>query len=410
MKFAPGEGNKVCPMASLAVSINQFAVEFSKKLAESAEGKNIFFSPWGISTSLAMVYLGTKGTTAAQMSQILQFGSIQDFKSGPDSEKKRKMECHSGKSEEIQSDFQTLTAEILKPGNSYVLKIANRIYGEKTYPFHNKYLEDMKTYFGAEPQSVNFVKASGQIRKEINSWVGSQTGGKIPNLLPDDAVDNKTKMVLVNALYFKGTWEHQFSVQNTSERPFRINKTTSKPVQMMSMKQSLQIFHIEELQTIGVQLHYQNREFSLLLLLPEEVDGLKQLERAITYEKLDKWTSADMMDTYEVQLYLPKFKMEESYDLKSALRDMGMTDAFNQGKANFSNMTSERNLFLSNVFHKTFLEINEEGTEAAAGTGSEVNFRIKAPSIELNADHPFLFIIKHNVTNTILFYGRFCSP
>lgn len=410
MKFAPGEGNKVCPMASLAVSINQFAVEFSKKLAESAEGRNIFFSPWGISTSLAMVYLGTKGTTAAQMSQVLHFGSIQDFKSGPDSEKKRKMECHSGKSEEIQSDFQTLTAEILKHGNSYVLKIANRIYVEKTYPFHNKYLEDMKTYFGAEPQSVNFVEASGQIRKEINSWVGSQTGGKIPNLLPDDAVDNKTKMVLVNALYFKGTWEHQFSVQNTTERPFRINKTTSKPVQMMSMKQSLQVFHIEELQTIGVQLHYQNREFSLLLLLPEEVDGLKQLERAITYEKLDKWTSADMMDTYEVQLYLPKFKMEESYDLKSALRDMGMTDAFNQGKANFSNMTSERNLFLSNVFHKTFLEINEEGTEAAAGTGSEVNFRIKAPSIELNADHPFLFLTRHNVTNTILFYGRFYSP
>lgn len=268
----------------------------------------------------------------------------------------------------------------------------------------------MKTYFGAEPQSVNFVEASGQIRKEINSWVGSQTGGKIPNLLPDDAVDNKSKMVLVNALYFKGTWEHQFSVQNTTERPFRINKTTSKPVQMMSMKQSLKVFHIEELQTIGVQLHYQNREFSLFLLLPEEVDGLKQLERAITYEKLDKWTSADMMDTYEVQLYLPKFKMEESYDLKSALRDMGMTDAFNQGKANFSNMTSERNLFLSNVFHKTFLEINEEGTEAAAGTGSEVNFRIKAPSIELNADHPFLFFTRHNVTNTILFYGRFYSP
>lgn len=410
MKFAPGEGNKVCPMASLAVSINQFAVEFSKKLAESAEGRNIFFSPWGISTSLAMVYLGTKGTTAAQMSQVLHFGSIQDFKFGPDSEKKRKMECHSGKSEEIQSDFQTLTAKILKHGNSYVLKIANRIYVEKTYLFHNKYLEDMKTYFGAEPQSVNFVEASGQIRKEINSWVGSQTGGKIPNLLPDDAVDNKTTMVLVNALYFKGTWEHQFSVQNTTERPFRINKTTSKPVQMMSMKQSLQVFHIEELQTIGVQLHYQNREFSLLLLLPEEVEGLKQLERAITYEKLDKWTSADMMDTYEVQLYLPKFKMEESYDLQSALRDMGMTDAFNQGKANFSNMTSERNLFLSNVFHKTFLEINEEGTEAAAGTGSEVNFRIKAPSIELNADHPFLFLIRHNVTNTILFYGRFYSP
>ncbi|XP_055456130.1 serpin B10 [Psammomys obesus] len=397
-------------MASLAVSVNQFALEFSKKLAESAEGRNIFFSPWGISTSLAMVYLGTKGTTADQMSQVLQFGRGREFKSGPDSEKKRKMEFNSYSVEEIRSDFQTLAAEILKPGNSYTLKTANRIYGEKTYPFHNNYLEDMKMYFGAEPQSVNFAEASGQTRTEINSWVGSQTGGKISNLLPDDSVDHMTKMVLVNALYFKGTWEHQFSVQNTTERPFRINKTTSKPVQMMSMKKDLQVFHIEELQTIGLQLYYQNHDLSLLLLLPEDINGLEQLEKAITYEKLKEWTSANMMDTYEVQLYLPKFKMQESYDLKSALHSMGMTDAFSQSKADFSNMSSGRNLFLSNVFHKTFLEINEEGTEATTGTGSEVTRRIKVPSIEFSADHPFLFFIRHNKTSIILFYGRFCSP
>ncbi|XP_051003160.1 serpin B10 [Acomys russatus] len=375
-------------MASLVTSINQFALEFSKKLAESVDGRNIFFSPWGIFTSLGMVYLGTKGTTAAQMSQELNLSKV----------------------EEIGSNFQTLAAEILKPGSSYILKTVNQIYGEKTYPFHNKYLEDMKTYFGAEPQSVNFVEASGQMRMEINSWVGRQTGGKIPNLLPDDSIDYMTKMVLVNALYFKGTWEHQFSVQNTTERPFRINKTTSKPVQMMSMKRELQVFHIEELQTIGLQLYYQNRDLSLLLLLPEDIGGLEQLEKAITYEKLNEWTSADMMDTYEVQLYLPKFKMEESYDLKSALISMGMTDAFNRSKADFSNMSSGRNLFLSNVFHKTFLEINEEGTEATAGTGSEVSLRMKAPSIELNVDHPFLFLIRHNKTNCFLFYGRFCSP
>ncbi|XP_021494436.1 serpin B10 isoform X1 [Meriones unguiculatus] len=320
------------------------------------------------------------------------------------------MEFNSYNVEEIRSDFQTLAAEILKPGNSYTLKTANRIYGEKTYPFHNNYLEDMKTYFGAEPQSVNFAEASGQTRTEINLWVGSQTGGKISNLLPDDAVDHMTKMVLVNALYFKGTWEHQFSVQNTTERPFRINKTTSKPVQMMSMKKDLQVFHIEELQTIGLQLYYQNHDLSLLLLLPEDINGLEQLEKAITYEKLKEWTSANMMDTYEVELYLPKFKMQESYDLKSALHSMGMTDAFSQSKADFSNMSSGRNLFLSNVFHKTFLEINEEGTEATTGTGSEVTHRIKAPSIEFNADHPFLFFIRHNKTSIILFYGRFCSP
>jgi serpin B len=268
----------------------------------------------------------------------------------------------------------------------------------------------MKTYFGAEPQSVNFVEASDKIRKEINSWVQSQTEGKIPNLLPDDAVDSMTRMVLVNALYFKGIWEHQFLVQNTTEKPFRINKTTSKPVQMMSMKEKLHIFHIEKPQVIGLQLYYKSRDLSLLVLLPEDVSGLEQLEKTITYEKLNEWTSEDMMELYEVQLHLPKFKLEESYDLKSTLSSMGMSDAFNQSKADFSRMSLVRNLFLSNVFHKAFVEINEQGTEAAAGTGSEVGFRIKLPSIEFNADHPFLFLIRHNKSNSILFYGRFSSP
>uniref|UniRef100_A0A2K6F7P3 Serpin B10 n=1 Tax=Propithecus coquereli TaxID=379532 RepID=A0A2K6F7P3_PROCO len=258
-----------------------------------------------------------------------------------------------------------------------------------------KYLEDMKTYFGAQPQSVNFVEASDRIRKEINSWVESQT---------------ETRMVLVNALYFKGNWEHQFSAQNTTEKPFRINKTTSKPVQMMYMKEKLHIFHIEKPQATGLQLYYESRDVSLFILLPEDIGGLEQLEKAITYEKLNEWTREDMMELYEVQLHLPKFKLEESYDLKSTLSSMGMRDAFDQSKADFSRMSLERNLYLSNVFHKAFVEINEQGTEAAAGTGSEIGFRIRLPSIEVNVDHPFLFFIRHNKTNSILFYGRFCSP
>lgn len=397
-------------MDSLTKSINQFALEFSKKLAESAEGKNIFFSPWGISTCLAMVYLGTRGTTAAQMAQVLQFHRDQDNKSYPESEKKRKTDCNSEKVEEINSDFRTLISEVNRPSDDYVLKTANGIYGEKTYPFYTKYLEDMKTYFGVTPQSVNFLEASDQIRKEINSWVESQTEGKIQDLLPDDAVNSATRMVLVNAIYFKGIWEHQFLVQDTTEKPFRINKTTSKPVQMMSMKEKLPIFHIEEPRATGLQLHYKSRDLSLFILLPEDVGGLGQLEKAATYEQLSEWASEDMMEMYQVNLHLPKFKLEESYDLKSALSSMGMSDAFDQSKADFSGMSAGRQLFLSNVFHKSFVEINEQGTEAAAGTGSEVGFRSRPLSMDFNADHPFLFFIRHNKTNCILFYGRFCSP
>lgn len=135
-----------------------------------------------------------------------------------------------------------------------------------------------------------------------------------------------------------------------------------------------------------------------------------QLEKAATYEQLSEWASEDMMEMYQVNLHLPKFKLEESYDLKSALSSMGMSDAFDQSKADFSGMSAGRQLFLSNVFHKSFVEINEQGTEAAAGTGSEVGFRSRPLSMDFNADHPFLFFIRHNKTNCILFYGRFCSP
>ncbi|XP_049756226.1 serpin B10 [Elephas maximus indicus] len=397
-------------MDSLATSISEFALELSKKLAESAQGKNIFFSPWGISTSLAMVYLGTKGTTAAQIAQALHLTQDQDIKSCPESEKKRKMEFNLGKAEEICSDFHTLISEINKPSNAYILKTANGLYAEKAHPFHNKYLEDIKKYFGAEPRSVSFVETPDQIRKEINAWVEKQTEGKILNLLPEDSVDSTTRMVLVNALYFKGVWEYQFPVENTTEKPFRVNMTTSKPVQMMSMKQKLPIIHIEQPQAKVLQLDYDSHDLSLLILLPEVITGLEQLEKAITYEKLNEWTSADLMELYEVTVHLPKFKLEESYDLKLALSRMGISDAFNPSQADFSGMSLERNLYLSNVFHKSFVEINEKGTEAAAGSGSEVSFRIRLPPMEFNVDHPFLFFIRHNKTKNILFYGRFCSP
>ncbi|XP_007933678.1 serpin B10 [Orycteropus afer afer] len=396
-------------MDSLATSINQFALEFNKKIAETAEGKNIFFSPWGLANSLAMVYLGAKGNTAAQMAQVLHLNQDQDVRSCPESEKKRKMEL-SMSNEEVNSNFQTLISEINKPSNAYILKTANGLYAEKTYSFHKKYIEDMKKYFGAEPQFVNFAETPDQTRKVINSWVTNQTEGKILNLLPENSVEATTKMVLVNALYFKGMWEHQFLVANTTEKPFRVNKTTSKPVQMMSMKEKLLIFHIEEPKANGVQLYYENRDLSLLILLPEDVSGLEQLERAITYKKLSEWTRADMMELYEVHLHLPKFKLHNNYDLKEVLSQMGMRDAFDQSRADFSGMSSLNYLYLFNVFHNSFVEINEQGTEAAAGSGSVMDIRVQLPSLEFKADHPFLFFIRHNKTESILFYGRFCSP
>uniref|UniRef100_A0A6I8P027 Serpin family B member 10 n=1 Tax=Ornithorhynchus anatinus TaxID=9258 RepID=A0A6I8P027_ORNAN len=361
-------------MDTLSASNNQFALDLSKRLAESAAGKNIFFSPWSISTSLAMVYLGTKGNTAAQI--YLKFYSDIYIYNIANYSCFILKELGFSKIGNIYSEFH----------NAYLLKSISKLYGEKTSPFKG----NMKKYFSADPQLVNFG--------EVENW----TEGKIPDLLPDGSLDSLTKMVLVNAIYVKGKWEQKFMIQDTTEKPFRLNKTTTKPVQMMSMRKILHIFQVEEPPTKIFELHYNNCEINMFILLPYDLNGLQ--------EKLNDWTCADMMDTGEVQVYLPRFKMEESYDLKSTLISMGMRDPFSQGRADFSGISERRDLFLSHVFHKAFVEVNEEGTEAAAGIGSVLTVQMTYPLITFNADHLFLFFIRHNHTNNILFLGRFCSP
>ncbi|XP_056680205.1 serpin B10 isoform X2 [Monodelphis domestica] len=345
-------------MDSLAISNNQFAIEMFKKLSESSENENIIFSSLSISSSLAMIFFGAKSNTATQMEQVLQLKDIGAEITSFRYEKRRKTELGPSKAEGLLSDFQALLSEINKPSDSHMLKIANRSYGEKTYPFRCEYMENIKKFFGAEPQSVNFLETPDQIRSEINTWVENQTEGKIVKLLPDDSVDSMTRLVLVSAIYFKGKWQEQFKPKDTVEKPFRVN----------------------------------------------------QLEKTITYGKLSDWTHEDMMEKYDVQLYLPKFKLEENYDLKSILSSMGMSDAFSTSHADFSGMTEMKNLFLSEVFHKAFVEVNEEGTEAAASTAEDFSVRMKLPSLTFNVDHPFLFFIKHKKTNCILFYGKVYSP
>ncbi|KAM9164764.1 serpin B10-like isoform 3-T3 [Pangshura tecta] len=363
-------------MDSLSASNGSFTLDLFKNLNESFKGQNIFFSPWSISSALAMTYVGAKGNTATQMAEVLHFKKtigtgedcLQVTRTSRGRPKKRKME----------------------------------------------YVEFVKNYYHAEPQAVNFRKAAEQARKEINSWVESQTEGKIQNLLPRGAVDPNTVLVLVNAIYFKGKWEKRFLNENTSENPFRLSKTKTKPVQMMFLKDRFPICYLETMKVKIAELPYVNNDLSMLILLPDDIEdkstGLEQLERELTYEKLSKWTSPEMMKTSEVELFLPRIKLEESYNLKSSLISMGMKDAFNQSQADFTGMSDSNDLFLSQVFHKSFVEVNEEGTEAAGGSAVVVVVRSSLNSIRFKADHPFLFFIRHNKTNSILFFGRFCSP
>ncbi|KAK6308801.1 hypothetical protein J4Q44_G00202640 [Coregonus suidteri] len=378
-------------MASLSNSITAFALELYRTLGQTNTG-NVFVSPFSISSALAMVYLGAKGDTAAQMAKVLSFNLTKD----------------------VHTDFQTLNGDINSPSASYTLKLANRLYGEKTCNFLTEFLESTHKFYHADMKAVDFLGAAEETRGEINGWVEQQTENKIKDLLKPGTVSVMTRLALVNAIYFKGNWLNRFDQKDTKEMPFKLNQNESKPVQMMHQMKKFPFNYVPDYNLQIVELPYVDEELSMFVLLPEEAtdgsDPLVKLERELTMEKLDEWTSRDNMDTgTEVIVHLPKFKLEENYELNEALIQLGMKDVFEGGRADLSGMNGEGGLFLSTVAHKAFVEVNEEGTEAAAATAGLIAFCMIREE-HFTADHPFLFFIRHNKTKSILFLGRFSSP
>lgn len=267
-----------------------------------------------------------------------------------------------------------------------------------------------RKFYQAEMEELDFLKATEEARKHINTWVANKTEGKITELLSPNSVSPQTPLVLVNAIYFKGNWDNQFNKQQTKERPFKVSKNEEKPVQMMFKKSTFHMTYIGDIFTKILVLPYVGKELNMIIMLPDENFGLEMVEKQLTYEKFIEWTRPDMMDKEEVEVFLPRFKLEENYDMKDVLRSLGMTDAFEEGQADFSGMSSQRDLYLSKVVHKSFVEVNEEGTEAAAATAAVMMLRCARLTPRFCADHPFLFFIQHSKTNGILFCGRFSSP
>nr|4GA7_A Chain A, Leukocyte elastase inhibitor [Homo sapiens]4GA7_B Chain B, Leukocyte elastase inhibitor [Homo sapiens] len=379
-------------MEQLSSANTRFALDLFLALSENNPAGNIFISPFSISSAMAMVFLGTRGNTAAQLSKTFHFNTV----------------------EEVHSRFQSLNADINKRGASYILKLANRLYGEKTYNFLPEFLVSTQKTYGADLASVDFQHASEDARKTINQWVKGQTEGKIPELLASGMVDNMTKLVLVNAIYFKGNWKDKFMKEATTNAPFRLNKKDRKTVKMMYQKKKFAYGYIEDLKCRVLELPYQGEELSMVILLPDDIEdestGLKKIEEQLTLEKLHEWTKPENLDFIEVNVSLPRFKLEESYTLNSDLARLGVQDLFNSSKADLSGMSGARDIFISKIVHKSFVEVNEEGTEAAAATAGIATFCMDDPEENFTADHPFLFFIRHNSSGSILFLGRFSSP
>uniref|UniRef100_G1PVK3 Serpin domain-containing protein n=1 Tax=Myotis lucifugus TaxID=59463 RepID=G1PVK3_MYOLU len=397
-------------MEQLSLANTRFAVDLFRTLKDNNPSGNIFISPMSISSALAMVFLGARGTTKAQMSK-----AVTHVKKVTKAGRERSETLHFDAVKEIHSSFQSLNADINKRGAPYVLKLANRLYGEKTYEFLPEFLASTQEMYGAELASVDFQRAFEDVRKVINEWVKGQTEGKIPELLAAGDVNNMTKLVLVNAIYFKGNWQEKFSKTATTDATFRLNKKDTKTVKMMYQKSKFPFGYIEDLKCRVLELPYQGRDLSMVILLPDDIEdeatGLKKIEEQVTLEKLHEWTKPENLSSIKVNVHLPRFKLEESYDLNSHLVSLGIEDLFNS-KADLSGMARARDLFISKIIHKSFVEVNEEGTEAAAATAViGLGCSLMPETVEnFVADHPFIFFIRHNPSTNILFLGRLSSP
>ncbi|XP_050183642.1 serpin B12-like [Myiozetetes cayanensis] len=416
-------------MDSISRPVTEFCLDLYNKLNRNAEDTNIVFSPMSISVALALIHLGARNNTAAQIEKVLHvrksaggmsLGHDQD-NAAPEMEPEESRErqpsfSQCNKDGDLNhKEFQTLLLQLQNLGERYVLTLANNLFLQQGFEIQQQFLRCTKELYGAVLQTVDFHGAVEAARRKINDWVESETQGKIKELFAPGVIDGHALLVLVNVIYFKAPWEHKFEEQKTVQRDFKLNQNRKKPVQMMYQKGTFKLGYIEEVGAQILELPYAQKSLSMIILLPGDVadgsiNGLEKIESTMTYENLMLWTSVENMFETTVEVYLPRFKLEDTFNLNEVLQEMGMTDIFTESKVDLSAMSFAKSLVLSNVVHKTYVEVNEEGTVAAAGTGASIVRRSMPITEMFMANHPFLFFIRHNPTNTIIFFGKLCSP
>lgn len=369
---------------------NKFALDLYQQL-RTEEG-NLFFSPSSISTALAMTYAGAAGETEAEMAETLHFQMSND-------------QLHEGM-KTLQSFWMTPDKD-----KGIRLKLANRLWGQRSYEFLPAFLQITRDYYGAEVARLDFAQ-SEQASQTINKWVEEQTENKITDLISPNALSPATRLVLTNAVYFHGNWAEPFEKDRTKDDDFHLSATDKIKVSMMHRWDEFQYGAVDDIQIL--ELPYGDGSLSMVILLPKQIDGLADLEYKLTFQDLHRWmTSVKHED--EVKVYLPRFKTTSQFQMADTLKAMGMELAFDGNAADFSGMTGGRDLFISAVLHKAFVDVNEEGTEAAAATGI-VMAPTAAPILEpkeppvFRADHPFVFMIRDNRNGAIMFLGRITNP
>lgn len=368
---------------------NIFACDLYAQLKQ--KDGNLFFSPSSISTALAMTYAGARGNTAIQMADVLHFTLNQE-------------RLHPA----FFALMQDLTANAEK--RPYQLAIANALWGQSGYPFREEFINLTKDYYDAGFKEVDFKDEQQRelTRQKINLWVEEKTNNKIKELIQQRILTDLTRLVLTNAIYFKGTWVAQFNPDQTRNSPFTLIAGEKVEVPMMSQAKDFNYSENDVLQLL--EMPYAGEELSMLILLPKQMNGLKEVEDLVTVENLENWLSR--LQKQEVVVSIPKFKMSAEFLLNETLTSLGMSDAFSSVSADFSGMTPDPvGLYISKVIHKAFVDVNEEGTEAAAATAVVMTLKaIPEPKPVFRADHPFIFMIRDMRSGSILFLGRVMDP
>ena len=371
---------------SLVAGNTAFALDLYARL-DSTPG-NLFFSPFSISACMAMTYAGARGDTAMQMAQTLHFSGDQNL---------------------LNSQFGELQNQLkaARQKSGIELDIANGLWGQQGHPFLPGFLEIARQDYGARLNQVDFRAHPESIREEINDWVAGKTQGKITGLIPSGMLNPSTRLVLVNAIYFKGLWSRQFNKTNTTMAPFLTAPGQSVPAPLMTMTASFNYAEPEGLQIL--ELPYRGGGFSMVVLLPRETGGLKGIEDQLNGRQINSWLA--QARPQKVNVFLPRFKLSGQFALAGTLAGMGMPAAFSS-TADFSGMDGARDLHLSAVVHRAFVDANEEGTEAAAATGSVMAMTSlrPRPTPTFRADHPFVFLIRDTHSGEILFLGRLNDP
>jgi serpin B len=371
---------------------NLFAADLYTRLGNDPEnaGKNIFFSPFSISSALAITYEGARANTADEIRTVFHFPNDTTV---------------------LRMGYFAVNAEINRGDANFTLRTANALWAEKNFPFLPLYTGTVTHFYAANATNLDFASHPEDSRVTINRWTEEKTNNLIRDLIPPGVIDTMTRLVITNAIYFKGTWLQQFNTTKTTEEDFHVTSGKTVRVPMMQRTDEDSVYRYAATDDLQIlELPYANQSgsgLSMLVLLPREHD-LSAVHRALTPANMT--TLRDAMTPTRVDVYLPKFRLETEYRLDRDLAAMGMPTAFTDG-ADFSGMDGAKDLSISAVIHKAYVDVNEEGTEAAAATAVVIRLTSAGSGPEVfYANHPFLFLIRDNKSGAILFLGQVSDP